>query len=303
MTESENDSAARYCPACLASAATERGEKNGYRLLVCRCCRTLRTARLPHAGEEEDYDGYYRPENLQVPAFVHRRLDEIVAGFSAYRQEGRLLDVGCGAGAIMQAAARAAWVASGTEISRTAAEHNRAQGFEVFCGELAAARYPEGHFDVVVTSEVIEHVPDPRVLLAEINRVLRPGGLLWATTPHARGLSAHALGLKWSIISPPEHLHLFSASGLKQLLREVGFRRTRLDTEGTNPFEIWRNWRPRANSATTEFGEDGFQRVESSYQLNEFMTQSASRQMAKRAINWMLNLSRLGDSLKIWAEK
>jgi hypothetical protein len=58
------------------------------------------------------------------------------------------------------------------------------------------------------------------------------------TTPHARGVSAHLLGLKWSIVDPPEHLQLFSIAGLKKMLTENGFCSARVVTEGFNSYEL-----------------------------------------------------------------
>ncbi len=95
----------------------------------------------------------------------------------------------------------------------------RGRDFEVFCGELEKANYPDDYFDVVFASEVLEHVLDPRAMLEEIARVLRPGGLLWATTPHGRGISTRLLGLEGS----NDYFQLFSVAGIKGL-RNAGFR-------------------------------------------------------------------------------
>jgi 2-polyprenyl-3-methyl-5-hydroxy-6-metoxy-1,4-benzoquinol methylase len=287
------------CTICGSSQGMERGEKNGFRIISCRSCGTLYTARATGATDMYDYNSYYDEGNLSVPDFINKRLDEIIAGFAPYKQTGRLLDVGFGAGSLMEAAARAGWTASGVEVSEKAVEHVRQLGFDVFCGELADAHYPDGHFDVVTASEVLEHVPDPRSLVAEIARIVRPGGLLWATTPHARGVSSKALGLKWSVVSPPEHLQLFSRGSVTAMLKKAGFRRVRVATHGVNPSEILSTLRGKA----TESGAESFNRVETGYQLNEFMNQSRSRRALKNVVNGMLNLSRLGDSLKIWAER
>lgn len=312
MKERDGNSLGRDCPACGSRRASARGSKNGFDLLSCDSCATLYTASLPGAGGGEDYDAYYTDENLSAPDFIARRLDEIVATFAPYRRSNRLLDVGCGAGSFLEAAARAGWEAHGVEVSRPAVEHVRRLGFEVFAGELERANYPDGHFDVILASEVLEHVPDPRAMLGEVARLLRPGGLLWATTPHGRGVSARALGPRWSVVSPPEHLHLFSVASIRRALGEAGFRRVRIATHGTNPYEIVNGLRRRAEVAAEGGAAEGgaaatahagFDRVATSYRLNEFLSERPSRRAVKRVLNGLLNATRLGDSLKVRAEK
>jgi SAM-dependent methyltransferase len=293
---------ARQCPACGFALVMERGTKSGFQMLSCRACKTLYTSQLPDAETAEDYDSYYCAENLSVPDFINRRLDELVAEFAPYRQNGRLLDVGFGAGTLMEAARRAGWTALGVEVSRSAVEHVRGLGFEVFCGTLHEAQYPDNHFDVVTASEVLEHVPDPQLVLNEIARVVRPGGLLWGTTPHGRGLSAHMLGLKWSVVSPPEHLQLFSVGGIKKMLKQAGFGKARVATEGVNPYELLqalRRRKPQEEAAQQQSNA----RVESAYSLNEALMANPSRRLLKNALNNLLNIGRIGDSLKIRAEK
>jgi SAM-dependent methyltransferase len=330
----------RSCPACGAGERDERGLKNGLRVGACRGCGTL-YARGGAGGEADaacDYDAYYHEANLSVPSFIERRLDEIVGGFAPFRRTGRLLDIGCGAGTLLHAARRAGWDAAGTEVSRPAVEHVRGEGFEVFAGELQQARFPDGHFDVVTASEILEHLPDPRVLLAEAARILRPGGLFWGTTPHGRGLSARALGIEWSTVSPPEHLQLFSLGGMRRLLKSAGFTRARVITQGFNHYEVRHalldKRRSRgddkgatANGANTNgdatvSDDDGsgtttvkrgegaavkheegaaFDRVQSAYRLNETLMSSRAGRLTKAALNGVLSAARLGDSIKIWA--
>lgn len=294
----------RRCPACAATAERVLGQKNDLQVSSCRSCGTLYTYCATGPGAGEDYDVYYHEANLTVPPFIDKLLDEIITDFAPFRQNNRLLDIGCGAGSLLEAARRAGWEAEGVEVSRPSVEHVRRAGFKVFHGELAAAQYAAGQFDVVTASEVLEHVPDPQAMLAEIARLLRPGGLFWGTTPHGRGLSALLLGVAWSAVHPPEHLQLFSLAGMRRLLRGAGFRGARITSRGVNPFEIWHALRhgSAANGGSAP-AADGFNRVATGYQLNEALTRNAATKLVKSVLNGMLSAARLGDSIKIWAVK
>lgn len=293
-------SSARDCPACRSSDYVKRGHKNGFEMLSCIACKTLFTSRLPDAKSAKDYSDYYSEANLTAPPFISQRLDEIIAQFIPYRQTGRLLDVGFGAGTLLEAACRAGWKACGVDVSPRAVKHVRALGFDVVCGTLAEASYPNDSFDVVTASELLEHVADVQELLFEVARVLRPGGLLWLTTPNGRGLSGRLLGLGWTVVAPPEHLQLLSRIGSRKLLVAAGLRPIRVMTTGINPYEIIHGLRGFAGAGASDQYEG---RVESSYSLNEMFTASSSRRCLKAAVNGLLNLGGVGDSLKVWAER
>jgi 2-polyprenyl-3-methyl-5-hydroxy-6-metoxy-1,4-benzoquinol methylase len=299
----ELNATGRRCPACNGISSSRCAEKNGFELLFCNKCRTLYTADFPKASAEMDYDDYYAVDNLSVPTFVGARLDEIISGFSRYRRNNRLLEVGFGAGTILEAASRAGWEVFGVEVSSSAVEHAKARGFDVFNGELREAKYPAEHFDVVVASEILEHISDPQNLLGEVSRVLRPGGLFWATTPNSRSVSARVLGAKWSAIAPPEHLHLFSRRGMRQMLSMAGFRRINIYTEGLNPYEIVEHLKGQTSDSGGEAGHEGHRRVAKGYDLNAAMQTSAFRRSVKQAANRLLRVTFLGDSLKVWAER
>jgi 2-polyprenyl-3-methyl-5-hydroxy-6-metoxy-1,4-benzoquinol methylase len=288
--------APRPCPACGAARGKSVGEKSAYVMLRCASCATLHTSVMPTSESLHDlYAAYYGEANLTAPDFVEARLGEIARSFIPYRQNGKLLDVGFGAGTLMEAARRAGWQPSGTEVSEAAVESAAARGFDVAQGHLADVHYPDASFDVVTAVEVLEHLTDPLALLVEIRRILRPGGLLWATTPHGRGLSARLLRTHWSVVSPPEHIQLFSMPGMRTLLRRAGYGDVRLAAHGVNPFEIVTHLRGRDLAAND--------RVGTSYELNEYLSTRPSRRAAKRAANAVLSALRLGDSLKVHATK
>ncbi|MDQ3281902.1 MAG: methyltransferase domain-containing protein, partial [Acidobacteriota bacterium] len=169
-------------------------------------------------------------------------------------------------------------------------------GYDLTCAaELTRLPFGAGSFDYVVSLDVLGHVEfgEKDAVLAEAARVLRPGGLLWATTPHGRGISARLLRERWSVVSPPEHIQLFSMRGMRRLLERAGFRDVRLAAHGVNPYEIVHTLRSR--------GTTSCDRVETGYALNAFMSERPARRVLKGAINAALSTTRLGDSLKVYA--
>lgn len=291
----------RACAACGSDDARPLGKKHGFTVVACRKCSTVYTPYSPWYSSEIYYDTYYKDESLSPPAFVQTRMEEITAEFVPYRKTNRLLDVGCGAGNLLLAARKNGWDAQGVDVAANSIKHIRELGFEGFHGELQKANYPSQHFDVVTAAEILEHLAEPRLLLQEIARVLRPGGLLWTTTPHARGLSGRVLGIKWRCIWPPEHLQLFSVAGLKALLRESGFSGLRVRTTGGNPIEIFHALGAKKDVPKTV--DQHFDRVTTSYQLNESLMKSRPRRAVKEVANSILNITRLGDSLKVFATR
>lgn len=91
----------------------------------------------------------------------------------------RVLDLGCGSGEI------AAHLARFARVSCADARDQRTAGRELpFTTVDRTLAYDGGHFDVVISNHVIEHVPDALTHLREIRRVLRPGGVCYLATPN-----------------------------------------------------------------------------------------------------------------------
>src|SRR5262249_5354340 len=119
---------------------------------------------------------YTRPVDLKKMAFINRHLAPL--------RPCSILELGCGHGLISQNLHDCDFV--GVEIDEREAEIARAKGLDVRVGH--AGRYDVGReFDVVIASEVIEHMLEPQSLLENAARHLRPGGILLLTTPNGYG--------------------------------------------------------------------------------------------------------------------
>jgi SAM-dependent methyltransferase len=158
-------------------------------------------------------------------------------------------------------------------------------------------------FDVVVATEVVEHVDEPLGVLDTSGKLLRSGGLLYLTTPAGDGLNGRVLGADWSTMAPPEHLALFSAQGLALLLARAGFRVVEMKTTGLNPFQLISSVRGRVGSQRAETAPSAPGRAVNSSQLNELAMSNPVGSLAKGVVNSILGATGLGDTLKAFAEK
>lgn len=148
-------------------------------------------------------------------------------------RSGRVLDVGCGYGFLLAALEKAGYEAHGIEVSSHAVEQvrgrTRAQVFQQ--GAEEPFPFPDGHFDAVTLLDVIEHLPRYSAALASCARCLRPGGKLFVITLNAHSLARPLLGRRWAWHQDPTHVHMFTASMLRQGLEEAGLEVETLTTE------------------------------------------------------------------------
>jgi SAM-dependent methyltransferase len=139
------------------------------------------------------------------------------------RTRGRLLDIGCATGDVLVAAQSRGWTASGVEVSPHAAAVARGRGFDVAVGTLRHAALEAERYDAVTLLDVIEHFDEPLAELAEVHRLLRPGGVLVVETPNWDSLYRRVLRRWWPALQARFHLIYFDARTLAAMLRRAGF--------------------------------------------------------------------------------
>jgi len=96
----------------------------------------------------------------------------------ASRPGSLLVDVGCGAGVLAPHVAHLGYQHLGVDVVSGSAELARDRGITVVLGDARRIPLSNGCADVVVAGEVLEHVPDLDRVVAEVTRILRPGGTL-----------------------------------------------------------------------------------------------------------------------------
>jgi 2-polyprenyl-3-methyl-5-hydroxy-6-metoxy-1,4-benzoquinol methylase len=149
-----------------------------------------------------------------------------LVAYLSLESKGTLLDVGCGDGDLVRAMQDYGWQAVGVDPDPAAVQFACRRGLEVRLGSLADQGYRSGSFDAVILNHVIEHVPDPILMLKECHRILKPGGRLILATPNVHGWFHRKFRRNWVHLDPPRHLYLFGIGTLTESVRRSGFSKS-----------------------------------------------------------------------------
>jgi SAM-dependent methyltransferase len=157
------------------------------------------------------------------PYVPSRAIVEFPMRYLPKSQTGRILEIGFGYGRTIAQLRELGWEAEGLETDAATVADARLRGLNVSCGTLIEQGYPNGNFDAIVSNHVFEHVHDPKELLIESWRILRPGGRFIAATPNAASLGHRIFRSDWRGLEPPRHLQIFTRSAINTLARNAGF--------------------------------------------------------------------------------
>ncbi|CAN5478411.1 hypothetical protein BH09SUM1_BH09SUM1_10090 [soil metagenome] len=166
----------------------------------------------------EEYERMYEMEDTYWWFQGRMRIVEsMLAGFmKAEPRPGRVLDVGCGTGLMLERLHR--WEPIGLDFSPLALDFSRRRGVKnLVRGDVVKLPFQDNSIDLIMALDLIEHIERDDLMAAEFFRVLRPGGVLMATVPAHQSLwSDHDIAL--------HHFRRYSYSGFKSLLQNVGFK-------------------------------------------------------------------------------
>ena len=200
------------------------GSKYG-RHVKCRNCQLIYVNPIEKASKiNEDY---FQMASIDASIIRESRLSATESQLGLIRQYKngtRLLDIGCGEGFFLFNASRAGYITKGIELSQDAAAYARREfGLDVEAKSFEELRFPENYFDVITLWQVLEHVPYPSMILEEVHRILKPGGVLAMSTPDIGGIPAKIFGRRWWNIRRL-HINQFTAKTLMSILKNIGFK-------------------------------------------------------------------------------
>jgi SAM-dependent methyltransferase len=203
-----------------------------FKIARCRLCQQTVTVPVPADLGKYYPTGYYGDASARrFPAVIEWLQERLYAGRASRvlrllnKNNPRVLDVGCGRGLLLRAFQHSGCDVTGTEFSDDACRFAREiLKIPVRVGLLHDLNFPDSSFDVVIMWHVLEHVSDPRPVLAEVSRILRPGGVFLAGVPNFGSPEAQLTKAGWFHLDVPRHLSHHARAPLTQALQNEAMR-------------------------------------------------------------------------------
>ncbi len=192
-------------------------------LVLCKQCGLIFFRKQPTTSQIKKF---YNTE-IFSPAEYYKRMEKadkknfsiVLKKVSKIKKRGKVLDVGCSTGNLLEMARKYGWSTFGLELNDKAVKECQRKKLNVKKKELNNGTFPNDHFDWINLGDVIEHVKDPKGLLRICNRKLKKGGVLTLSTPDISRWLARKFQIK-----PDEHIFYFSRGTIKLILEKTGFR-------------------------------------------------------------------------------
>jgi SAM-dependent methyltransferase len=236
------------------------------------------------------YNNYdYGSEPPNSTAIAKKR--SIAKILHSYRKIEFVLDVGCGSGEWLDIFRESKCHTFGTEYNEKQKRTALGKGHKILDGGLLPVPEDNLKFDLVIFTEVIEHIQNPIETLSHLNSLLSENGLIYITTPNFSAIERHILKDNWGIICYPEHLTYYTPRTLNLALRKTNFSKIRIYTENISIFRIMQGF----NKKTA--GKDGLSPLNLSDKIQAAASQNVTLNFAKKLINFFLNFFGVGVSI------
>ena len=271
-------------------------EKGQYKIIDCELCGFKHLLPIPSNEKlHEHYKNNYS-DSLEKINVIDKL--ETITNHIQYKKEKRILDVGCGNGAILQVFKEKGWKTCGIEPSKTTKiipDLNIIQEpFENINFEAL------GLFDAVIMSFVLEHLREPKKLIKQLHKILKPRGIICVEVPNdfnelQKTIIEQQNKEKWWI-STPDHINYFDVPSLKQLFEKNNY--TICLTESSFPVELF-----------ALMGEDYIGKPEIGKQIHQKRINfeknliNSNKNQLKRKIYQKLIEIGIGRSIIIYAKK
>ncbi len=232
------------CPICKNNSNTLQYVFEPFRLVKCNNCNLLYLN--PRLNEEYIYEHYSEDEfynNYSAGTGYEIQENSLRGTFKKFLKVlekkgligGKLLEVGCGFGYLLDLSKKFYLDCVGTDFSESAVNKAREFCNNVYCGGIDSIPDDLGTFDYIIAFSVIEHVYNPNEFIEQVSKKLNKGGTLIIATPDVGSYWSKLLKKKWPFHIPTEHVCLYEKNTLECLLKNNNFSKI-------NSFSFTHGW-------------------------------------------------------------
>ena len=202
---------------------SESGKETG-EIVRCCACNVIYKNPFPDSKTlKEGYEESIDEEYLTLLPERRRTFESIMDVVEQHARKGRILDVGCAEGTLLDIAQKRGWEVSGVEPNKHLVTWAKKQyGLKILQGSLSNKALRKSSYDVITLLDVIEHVPEPERFLRRCYELLAPGGLLFISTPDFGSVWSRVMRRHWFYILSI-HVFYFTQQTLSALLLRAGF--------------------------------------------------------------------------------
>ena len=201
-----------------------------FEILKCKKCGLAWTHPTPSVSYASyDFSDYFKYKDAH-----QSRSRQIVRFLKIFKKSGRILELGCGPGFLLELARDANFYIKGIELSTEAvmAAQELLGPDAVQLSDALDYNFANQYYDCIIMDNFLEHVSQPFELLIKIKNALKDDGLLVICSPNIDGLYVRFLKGESYILRPQEHIWHFSVSSIKTLLQKAGYMPIRIKTTG-----------------------------------------------------------------------
>ena len=229
------------CPYCRSEHIITIGRRYAI-LALCHCRKCGLSFRWPVDTSERNKKFYQRqyhqpglttelPTASELASLLERGFagsekdfTEKIGLFRSMVPTGRVLDFGCSWGYGVLQFVTLGYDAVGFEISQDRSEYGRTHlKVPIISSYEELDRFPDGSFDVIFSSHVLEHLPSLQGVFERFSRLLRPNGVLAIFVPNCGGLNAQRDGVNWGPSVSEIHTMAFDAGWYLKNMPTFGF--------------------------------------------------------------------------------
>lgn len=221
------------CILCNNNRFTKLFTKNRWDIVRCDACDFVFVDPLPSESQiEEFYNKHSEPLEQRIAEYLkhyrsraRRNKRKIKLLEKIQKQKGRILDIGCGLGLFVKSASEMDWEAYGVDIDKDMIEYGkRTFDAHLICAPLNKAGFPDEYFDAITMLNLLDHIREPLIFLKEVERILKPHGVIYLNVHDVEGWKAKRYRENWGAYCPLGHLYYYSHKTLQALLDKVGLR-------------------------------------------------------------------------------